>query len=133
MDIQKYRKWYLEENWGTNRFIKIKYRTHIRQLCPQDTWRHRMCNRWNHPLVNAGKAFWINNNELCVGYELIENPEIYRPIFSDNRQKFLDKVNTDIKESKKFWNRVKTKYFKELCKIKKVPIECSKHIVKFIY
>ena len=133
MDIQKYRKWYLEENWGLNRFIMIKYTTHIRQLCPQDTWKHRVCNRWNHPLVNAGKAFWINSRELCIGYELSENSEIFRPIFSHKRQRFLDKVNLDIKKSKKFWDKVKSKYFKQLCKIKKVPIECSKHIVNFMY
>jgi hypothetical protein len=24
----------------------------------------------NHPLVTAKKAFWIDNNNLCIGYKL---------------------------------------------------------------
>jgi len=152
MDIQKYRKWYLEENWGQNRFTMIKYTTRVRQLCPQDTWQHRVCNRWNHPLVNVGKAFWINNRELCVGYELSENSEIFRPIFSHKRQRLLDrmhkftllfdengeKTNEDeegytIDNPYKFWNKIKSKYFKEIYKIKKIPVECINYIVNFIY
>tara|TARA_Y100001970_G_scaffold294168_1_gene447878 strand:- start:5406 stop:5828 length:423 start_codon:yes stop_codon:yes gene_type:complete len=140
MDIHKYRKWYLKEEepyWGNNRFIMIKYRTHIRHTAFRNqSWRHMNIftdDNWNHPLVSSGKAYWINNYELCVGYELAENPEIFRPVFSYKRQRFLDTVNKDIYNPIKFWNKIKSKYFKEICKIKKVPIECANYIVNFIW
>ena len=133
MDITKYRKWYLKENWADNRFIMIKYKTHIRQMIPQYRMRglDEFWEQWNHPFVKSGKAYWINDHELCVGYELRENPEIFRPIFSHKRQKLLDKVNKNIIKPIKFWNKVKSRYFFEICKIKNLPIECIKRIVMF--
>ena len=134
MDVQKYRKWYLSENWGEKRFIMIKYRTHNRQMAFRNhSWRFNSSLHLNQPMVESGKAYWINNDTLCVGYELRENPEIFRPIFSYKRQRFLDKVNKDIYNPIQFWNKIKSKYFKEICKIKKVPIECTNYIVNFIW
>lgn len=134
MDIQKYRKWYLEENWGQNRFTMIEFYVEFPELRVIRNNRIMTIDfQRNHPKVLSGEGYWITHNKLCIGYKLRENPEIFRPIFSYKRQRFLDKVNLDIKKSKKFWDKVKSKYFKQLCKIKKVPIECSKHIVNFIY
>ena len=130
MNIEKYRKWYLQENWAENRFKMIKYNI------TNDVIHNRVFNTAYgriHPLVLSGKAFWINYYELCIGYELVENQEIHRPIFSHDRQYFLDKVNIDIRIAKKFWNKVKSKYFITLLKIKKLPIECADYIVRFIY
>ena len=119
----------------------IKYRTHIRKTL---TLRNG-CIQANHPLVSSHKAYWINDHELCVGYELIENPEIFRPIFSHKRQRLLDRMhkfgkNNDeddkghtIDNPYKFWNKIKSKYFKEIYKIKKIPVECINYIVKFIW
>jgi hypothetical protein len=150
MDIQKYRKWYLEENWGQNRFIKVKIETDIRKNI--SIIHHNGFMFSNHPLVLSGKAYWINVYELCVGYELAENPEIYRPIFSHKRQILLDRMHKftfrydengaktneeeegyTIDNPYKFWNRVKTKYFKELYKIKKLPLGCVYNIIMFIH
>ena len=141
MDIQKYRKWYLQENWGENEFIMVKYRTRHPHP-PWFAWPYRQDhlvirgnNRTdlytNHPMVNSGKAFWVTNNELCIGYELRKNPEIFRPIFSLKRQRFLDEVNKDIHNPIKFWNKVKSIYFMEIYKIKNLPIECINHIIMF--
>ena len=99
MDIIKYRKLYLEENWGKNRFYQI------------------------------------TDYEMCIGYKLTENPEIFRPIFSYERQIFLDKVNLNIINPYKFWNKIKLKYFILLLKVhsKKIPIDCIKKIIMCIY
>jgi len=140
MDITKYRKWYLSENWGENSFSIVKYIPPIGQMEMRsgDFFRfHHLggslsSNIWNHPMVNSGNAFWINDSELCVGFELRENSNIFRPIFSHKRQRFLDKVNLDIISPIKFWNKVKSKYFYSLCNIKKIPIGCVKHIVIYI-
>ena len=97
MDIIKYRKLYLEENWGQNRFYQI------------------------------------TDYEMCIGYKLTENPEIFRPIFSYKRQRLLDKVNKDIYNPINFWNKVKSKYFLTLSENKKIPLDCVKIIINFIY
>ena len=31
----------------------------------------------NHPLVESGKAFWVDNNTLCIGYKSKLNDMIY--------------------------------------------------------
>jgi len=130
MNIEKYRKWYLQENWAENRFKMIKYNITI------DVIHNRVFNTAYgrvHPLVSSGKAFWINNYELCIGYELLENSEIYRPIFSYDRQQILNKINMNIVNSKKFWNKVKSKYFITLFKVKNLPVVCIENIINMIY
>ena len=87
----------------------------------------------NHPLVLSGKAFWTTENTICVGYELIGNPEIFRPIFSHKRQRLLDEVNKDIIKPIKFWNKIKSKYFLTFSENKKIPLECIKIIINFIH
>lgn len=130
MNFEKYRKWYLQENWAENRFKMIKYNIII------DVIHNRVFNTAYgrvHPLVLSGKAFWINNYELCIGYELLENSKIYRPIFSYDRQQILNKVNMNIVNSKKFWNKVKSKYFITLFKVKNLPVVCIENIINMIY
>ena len=136
MNIQKYRKLYLQTNWGNNKFNRIIIRSHRqRNIYRKDNY-YANFNRvkkdgWNHNLVYNGIAFWINNYELCIGYELATDPKIYRPIFSYYRQSLLNKVNNDIINSKIFWDKVKSKYFHSLSHIIKLPIECVHHIVIF--
>jgi len=131
MTIQKYRKWYLQQNWGQNRFRMIKYWVGIQQI--ERTLLTTDLQR-NHPWVLSGKAYWITHNTLCVGYELDNNPEIFRPIFSHKRQILLNMVNEkyQIKIWKKFWHRMKSKYLFELIKIKKLPMDCVNNILKFL-
>ena len=145
MDALKYRKLYLSENWGVNRFRMIKhnvakdvgFKNHSR-LC--QTCRSGI----NHPLVLSKKAYWINKDELCIGYKLDTNPEIYRPIFSHSRQRKLDRVHDEemdedgnkeqnIKNPYKFWNKIKTNYFKSLYKKKFLPVCCIENIIMFTY
>jgi len=136
MDVIKYRKWYLSENWGENRFRMIKYGVEFKEIrIRKNNHIIRLDFGRNHPLVLAKKAYWLNDRELCIGYELDNNPNIYRPIFSHKRQRLLDKVNLNVINPYKFWNKIKSKYFMSLAKIhsKKIPIECVKHIVMFTY
>jgi len=127
MDVIKYRKLYLSENWRENRFIAIiKYvgleQQHIRQH-----------NQRNHPLVLSGNAYWITHDQLCIGYELSENPEVFRPIFSHKRQRLMDILIPSIKNPVKFWKNLKSRYFLSMVKIKKLPIVCIDNIVMYIY
>jgi len=136
MDVIKYRKWYLQENWGENIFRMIKYGVEFKEI------RIRRNNKImtidfqrNHPKVLSGEGYWITHEKLCIGYKMISNPEIYRPIFSHKRQRLLDKVNLNVINPYKFWYKIKLKYFISLAKMysKKIPIDCVKHIVMFIY
>jgi len=129
MDVIKYRKLYLSENWGENRFIMVTREVeHQRRGLTIDF-------QTNHPKVLSGEAYWITHNKLCIGYVLDSNPGIYRPIFSHKRQRLLDKVNLNIIKPYKFWNKIKSNYFMSLVKIhsKKIPIECIKYIIMFTY
>ena len=121
MDIIKYRKIYLNNNWGQNHFTAIKQKV-------SGTF-----NVYNHPLVLTGQAFWLNDNELCIGYEFNTNPEIFRPIFSHKRQRLLDGVHSNIPNPCAFWNRIKRRYYYIISHIKNLPLECVEHIVRFTY
>ena len=46
----------------------------------------------NHPLVNKGIAYWINDHTLVIGYELKSNPQIFRPIYSHSREKKINEL-----------------------------------------
>jgi len=140
MDIRKYRTIVLCHNHETNRFQMIKYNIE------RDVEQNRVFKTAygiNHPLVLSKKAFWINKDELCIGYKLDTNPEIYRPIFSHSRQRILDKVhneeidddgnkNQNIRNPYKFWNKIKTKYFNTLYKKRELPTVCISRIIMFI-
>ena len=151
MDLQKYRKWYLSENWGNNEFVMIKYYVEFKEI------RVRKDNRImtidfqrNHPKVLSGEGYWITNDKLCIGYVCLKNPKIFRPIFSHKRQRLLNRIHkftpiVDINGKKnedegnticnpyKFWNKVKSKYFLTLSKNKKIPIVCIEYIFNFMY
>ena len=139
MNAQKYHKIYLQEN----KFVMIKEKINIPRCfpCPYSINFQR-----SHPKVLSGEAFWITHNKLCVGYnfETNTNTNIFRPIFSHKRQRLLDRIHkfngvneTDkgntIYNPKKFWNKVKSKYFIILFKVKKLPIVCIEKIINMIY
>lgn len=121
MDVIAYRKIYLAENWGLNRFNMVRHNA------------VRRAYGTNHPLVLSGQAFWHTDNELCLGYELETNPDIFRPIFSHKRQRLLDGVHSQIVNPTQFWNRVKRRYYFAISRITKLPLECVICIVNYIY
>ena len=125
MNVIKFRKFLLQNNWGGNIFMK--------EIVKAEYWNYQGENQMHHRSVFSGKAFWINNKELCTGYVMRKNPEIFRPIFSHKRQVLLNKVNLNIINPTKFWNKLKSKYFVTLSKKKEVPLECVKYIISFIY
>jgi hypothetical protein len=130
MDVVKYRKWYLSENWAENRFRMIVCNAltlKIRQSGLYCVRRRR--SRRHHPLVSSGVAFWVNRYELCIGYRLDSNPNVYRPIFCARRQSILARVH---QEMPTFWRKIKERYYLCLSKIKILPLECIVHIVEFI-
>ena len=132
MNIHKYREIYL------NDFTMQKVRT------PEPRIYYNWCSvtsveemrPGNHPWVNERNAFWIGGQELCVGWILKHNPNIYRPIFSYKRNDLINKINRDIvlgTSVNKIWKKAKSRYFIQLCLIKKIPIFVVMQIVDFTY
>jgi hypothetical protein len=128
MNVTRYRKWYLSENWGSNRFTKITSLVGFKK-------RRKNQRRvdYNHPSVLSGHAYWVNDRELCVGYRLLSNPSVFRPIFSHRRQRLLDQVNAEILCPTNFWRAVRMRYWTTICNIKQLPLDCVDCIVRFIY
>jgi len=56
----------------------------------------------NHPLVEKGIAFWLNENTLITGYRLQNNPQIYRPIFQIWKERLNFELRDDIRKYAKF-------------------------------
>ena len=143
MDIEKYKKLYLSENRGENSFTmitinladdgtpKMFFETDDQDL--SQFYSNNIYNSRNHQKIESGEAFWIHENELCIGYKMMLNPNIFRPIFSYERQCSLNKVNIDITQPIKFWNKVKSKYYLTLSQNILIPLECVKIIVDYIY
>ena len=100
MNVTKYRKWYLSENWGHNRFRMIEYYVDFFE---------------NHPKVLSGQGYWLTLEKMCIGYEMDSNPEIYRPIFSHKRQRLLNNIHLNIINPYIFWNNIKLKIDRKYC------------------
>ena len=85
----------------------------------------------NHPLVNKGEAYWTNNTTLVLGYLLIRNPNIFRPIFSHRRQDIINVFQSRVPVI--VHRRHKSRAFIELFKIKKIPKVLVKKIINLVY
>ena len=148
MNITNYRKLYLQENEGENKFIMIKENVNIPRCfpCPYSFHFQRI-----HPKILSGEGFWITHNKLCIGYYFIENPNIFRPIFSYSRQRLLDKVHHGKKEDDKDYDEednysiidpklryARKKYlvaFNEYITClnnQKIPMDCVEIILSFV-
>jgi len=148
MNSTLYRKIYLKYNWDDNQFTMIKEKN-IKPVCFSCPYSINF--QRNHPKVLSGEAFWQTHNELCVGYHLSTNPDIFRPIFSHKRQRLLDKVHYGKKEDEESvyfssfadnpnLRYARKKYFVGLDEVtdtmnirqKKMPMECLENILSFI-
>jgi len=121
MDRFKYRKWYLSENWQNNAFHMIIH-------CAKQQKRTREGQMVIHPLIVKGKAFRINDRELCVGYRSASNHTIFRPIFSHKRQRILDNVHENIRCPTVFWYNTDKPYHVCTCKVKELQLDCVRVI-----
>ena len=145
MNSIKYRKWYLQENWGENKFIMIKENAGSR-FCPYSINFQRV-----HPKVESGEAFWTTRNKLCIGYHSLANPDIFRPIFSHKRQRLLDNVHYGKEEDDEDYDEednysvinpilryARKKYMVAFNKYiiclnnKKIPMDCVNIILSYI-
>ena len=130
MNAEKYRKLYLQENWENNSFVMITFYVEFKRI---QVYRNNLVEVLdygrNHPKIISGEAYWVNSNELCVGYFLAAKPNVFRPIFQHKRQHLLNRLH--VESHSKFWNRIYLRYMLSLPKF--LPIECSNHICSMLY
>ena len=74
MNDLQYKKFFNEKNWKKD-LINVTdwingYLTNMSVNC-----KNRF-TKINHPLVDSGKAIWINNNTICVGF-ISKNNDLY--------------------------------------------------------
>lgn len=112
------------------------------QLIERDWEQRRGNGLWqNHPLVDKGLAYWINNKTLVTGYRLLGRPknnEIYRPIFQIEREKINFKLRDEIKKFAKFYAAQKRqimyqKILIDIEELKKIPEFIVMKIAHFTY
>jgi hypothetical protein len=58
--------------------------------------------RRSHPLVIEGKAYWINERSLATGFYLINNSEVYIPVFQPWKEQLNNQLRLEIKYYAKF-------------------------------
>ena len=143
-DLQKYRRIFVN-TWAINSPWKKK----TLELSMNDENKYRFLfmesNSWmrnkNHPLVNSGLAYWMNNKTLCLGYILKTNESIVRPIFSHKRHELITVIHDEVKEA--VLNRMnrmianahesKMKAYVECFKIEKWPKVILDKIFELVY
>lgn len=78
----------------------------------------------NHPLVEKGIAFWLNEKTLVTGYTLKNNPQIFRPIFQVDKESLKFKLRDEIRKYAKFYTAHKRQmlYKKTLMNIEALNI-----------
>ena len=100
--------------------------------------RDRILYANNHPLVAKRVAFWRTNKILVLGYQLISDSNIYRPIYSNSLNKNKKEINNFIKDrvgngEYMFMRRLRRNLAsRELLGIPYLLIDNIKHIVQFL-
>lgn len=89
----------------------------------------------NHPIVNSGDGFWINDTHICTGYTIKNTINVYRPIFCYKREQFSFMVRQNIiKYAKLEASRCRNKLYKnELMKISILPEDIVDYITCYAW
>jgi hypothetical protein len=134
MNTAKYRRFYLGKNkfkWSI-KSVELDYNE--KSSTPFHETKYTYDMQKNHPLVLSGNAFWQTHNELCIGYVLVTNNDVFRPIFSHTRQRILDQLNFVFpRYINHFWEKYRTRSWDLLFKKKNLPIEIINIIINLAY
>lgn len=132
MDINKYRKYVvtLGEPWEQVHVV-VPQHLRLNRIQFEINGIGQSTITWNHPLVNAGNAYWLTDKKLCIGYRLKNKPFIFKPIFDYNRQRNIDQFQNNIKRVVE--KREEKRAFIELFKIKRLPRVIVEKIIKIAY
>lgn len=88
----------------------------------------------NHPDVRNHLGFWLNDTTLVVGYALISNRDIIRPIWSCKRGYQVTKVLNQLNEKYPYYfskKIIKNKVSKNFV-VKQLPTELVRKIITYV-
>ena len=133
MDITNYRKYIVNCPYSTNRLNEEPWEQVYMIVPPYMRFTRRALfeQNQNHPLVNAGEAYWSTNSTLCVGYRLRTNSTIFKPVFNYVRQRKINLFQKNIKRVVQ--KRNEKRAFIELFKLKQIPRVLIEKIIKLAY
>ena len=125
MNISTYRKYIV----CSNRLLSKKkvYWDYVKKTVPH-LYLETLSYNTNHPLVFKGLAFWENPTTLITGYILKNNPNIFRPIYSHEREIKIIEMHIELKKKTRIYiniikKKIETKQlYNQLYKIKILPI-----------
>ena len=124
MDVLKYNRVVVNTNIGPARSWKSKYKSVPMRIFSSDP-------SHIHPLVKSNDAYWVNSATLCVGYTMLDNGDIFRPIFNHMYQRMIDEFQPHIARAVN--KRAEKMAYLEVAKIKKLPIELVDEIISFAH
>ena len=136
MDIQTYRQYVVNTGIDTGACANRNW-TSVKKWAPswerrnRDSCMQRNLLIPNHALVNSGEAYWTNSATLCLGYNMLGNGNIFRPIFSHRRQRMIDEFQPNIARVVK--KRAEKMAYMAVAKIKKLPIVLVDEIISLAY
>ena len=163
LDIMKYRKVVMDKGTFENKFshgglwVRINpdmWLCDKKHLPPEEyctnykglSWHNGMGEhrpwRWrekkNHPLVEKGIAFWLDEKTLIAGYYLKHNREVYRPIFQPSKERLNNKLRVEIRYFAKFFVAQKRQALYKntlmgIPKLSNIPEEIISKIALFTY
>ena len=134
MKIVKKQNIIYNEDWSSliGCYLKPNWYYNIKEVNYNSTF-----HKNNHPLIRKGLAFW-DNNQLINGYNLKNNPDIFRPLWCVKREKGFRNVRIEINMYGKFSaadSREKMVYniLLDIENIKKIPEVILRKISKLTY
>lgn len=88
----------------------------------------------NHPDVRNHLGFWLNDTTLVMGYALISNRDIIRPIWSCKRGQQVTKVLNQLNKKYPYYfskKIIKNKVSKNFV-VKQLPTELVRKIITYV-
>ena len=87
--------------YGAPTYLSKSYRA-----CPGQqrlSWRDITIPSKNHPLVEKGMAYWMNEIYIITGYSLKSNNKVYLPIFQVKKEYINFRLRDEIRKFAKFY------------------------------
>lgn len=94
-DTLLFKKIYLCHPWhfsDDGSWSRVLYKVEISQYYKDI----RSRDMGKHPLINRQFAYWVDENTLCLGYSLKNNPSVFRPVFKPKRAKYMREIIPNI-------------------------------------
>ena len=110
--------------YGAPLYVSEAYRAYPGQQ--RMSWRDITIPSKNHPLVEKGIAYWMNEMYIITGYSLKSNQQIYLPIFQFQKERINFRLRDEVRKFAKFYaadkrQKLYQKILMDLQELKMIP------------